>query len=134
MTGLIWVIQLVHYPIFDAIEPGDDHELWQRFAGRHTSTISLVVGPLMLAEGVTALLLVASPPADSGRLLPVVALVVMGVAYGTTALVSARLHGQLGPRFDPVLHRRLVSTNWIRTAAWSTRAIVLCVIAGLAIT
>jgi len=133
MTGVIWVMQLVHYPIFDAIEPGDDDELWQRFARRHTSTISPVVGPLMLAEGTTGLALVASPPADIGRLLPLVALALMGVAYGTTALVSARLHGRLGPRFDPALHRRLLTTNWLRTAAWSTRAVVMCVIVALAI-
>lgn len=28
MTGVIWVIQLVHYPIFDAIDRGVDDVRW----------------------------------------------------------------------------------------------------------
>jgi hypothetical protein len=134
MTGLIWTIQVVHYPIFDAIEHGADSELWQQFAQRHTTTISYVVGPLMLAEGITGLWIVASPPAGIGLLLPLVALALLSVAYGVTALVSAPLHGRLALRFDGALHTRLVRTNWVRTAAWTLRAIVLCVMAYAAVT
>ena len=134
MTGLIWVIQLVHYPIFDSIEQGEDNSGWARFAQRHTTTISFVVGPLMLAEGITGLWLVASPPADTSRLLPLIALGLMGIAYGVTAFLSAPLHGQMSERFDARLHARLVSTNWIRTAAWSARAGVLSMLAFVAIT
>ena len=134
MTGLIWVIQLVHYPIFDSIEQGDDHSGWVQFTKRHTTTISFVVGPLMLAEGITGIWLVTSPPADTSRLLPLIALGLMGVAYGVTAFVSAPLHGQMSERFDARLHARLLSTNWIRTAAWSARAGVLSMLAYIAIT
>ena len=134
MVGLIWVIQVVHYPIFDSIEDGDDHQGWVQFAGRHTRTISFVVGPLMVAEGVTGLWLAASPPDGTGRVLPLVALALMGVAYGVTAFVSAPLHGQMADRFDARLHARLVSTNWIRTVAWTGRAIVVAVITYSAIT
>ena len=134
MVGLIWVIQLVHYPIFDSIDVGENEQGWIRFANRHTTTISVVVGPLMLAEGIAGLWLVASPPADTGRLLPLVALALMGLAYGVTAFVSAPLHGRMSERFDARLHARLVSTNWIRTAAWSARGLVLSVLAYAAIT
>ncbi len=134
MTGLIWVIQLVHYPIFDAIEHGVDDEAWQRFAHRHTTSISFVVGPLMLAEGITGLWLVAAPPGGASRILPIIALALLGVALGVTALISAPLHGRLAPKFDPALHHRLVTTNWIRTAAWSSRAVVLTTMTFAAIT
>ena len=134
MTGLIWTIQIVHYPIFDAIERGTDSELWRRFAQRHTTAISYVVGPFMLAEGATGIWIAASPPAGMSRILPLVALVLMGAAYGVTAFASAPLHGRLGPSFDDALHTRLVNTNWVRTAAWTMRGIVLCVIAYVAIT
>jgi hypothetical protein len=134
MTGLIWVIQLVHYPIFDSIEPGEENTAWVRFAQRHTTSISFVVGPLMLAEGITGLWLVASPPADTSRLLPLIALGLMAIAYGVTAFVSAPLHGKMSLRFDAQLHARLLSTNWIRTAAWSSRACVLSTLAFVAIT
>ena len=134
MTGLIWVIQLVHYPIFDSIDPGEANQGWMQFANRHTSSISLVVGPLMLAEGITGLWLVVAPPADTSRLLPLIALGLMAVAYGVTAFVSAPLHGQMSQRFDARLHHRLVTTNWIRTAAWTSRACVLGALAYVAIT
>jgi hypothetical protein len=58
----------------------------------------------------------------------------MAVAYGTTAFVSVPLHEQLTERFDPEAHGRLVATNWIRTAAWTTRALVVGVIAVVAVT
>ncbi|MEM1334101.1 MAG: hypothetical protein AAGG08_11635, partial [Actinomycetota bacterium] len=66
------------------------------------------------------------PPGDASRLLPVVALVFMGVSYGVTAFVSVPLHERLTSVYDDDAVRRLVSTNWWRTAAWTARAIVLC--------
>ena len=134
MTGIIWVIQVVHYPIFDAIERGIDDEDWRRFGDRHRSSISFVVGPFMLAEGVTGLWLAIDPPGDVSRVLPLVALALMAVAYGTTAFVSVPLHEQLTERFDPQAHGRLVATNWIRTGAWTTRALVVGVITVVAVT
>jgi hypothetical protein len=134
MTGLIWVIQLVHYPIFDAIDPGVANAGWAAFARRHTSSISLVVGPFMLAEGVTGLWIAVDPPPNVGRLAALVSLALMGIAYGVTAFVSAPLHGRLADRFDAGLHRRLVKTNWIRTVAWSARAALLLAITFTAIT
>lgn len=134
MTGIIWVVQVVHYPIFDAIERGVDDEDWRRFGDRHRSSISFVVGPFMLAEGVTGLWLAVDPPGDAGRGLPLIALGLMAVAYGTTAFVSVPLHEQLTDRFDSDTHSRLVSTNWIRTAAWTARALVVAAIAVVAVT
>jgi hypothetical protein len=134
MTGVIWVIQLVHYPSFDAIERGADDADWVVFGDRHRRSISYVVGPFMAAEGVTGLWLALDPPADLGRALPLVALVLMAIAYGVTAFVSAPLHMRLADRYDADLVRRLVSTNWIRTAAWTSRAVVLSILAVAAVT
>lgn len=134
MTGLIWVIQLVHYPIFDAIAPGEADAGWAAFARRHTASISLVVGPLMLAEGVTGLWIAIDPPAGVGRLAALCSLALLGIAYGVTAFVSAPLHGRLADRFDARLHERLVNTNWIRTFAWSARALLLLSLTFAAVT
>ena len=134
MTGVIWVIQLVHYPIFDAVERGPDDQLWQRFGDRHRRSVSFVVGPFMLVEGITGIWLIIDPPADLAIALPLCAGALMALAYGTTALVSVPLHEQLTATFDERAHRRLVSTNWIRTFAWTARALVVAVIAVLAVT
>lgn len=133
MTGVIWVIQLVHYPIFDAVDRGTDDDRWRSFGDRHRRSISYVVGPFMLAEGVTGIWLVADPPGDLSVVLPLAAGALMALAYGTTAFVSVPLHERLTASFDHDTHRRLVSTNWVRTFAWTTRAIVVAVIAVLAL-
>ncbi len=134
MTGVIWVIQLVHYPIFDAIDRGTDDQLWQRFGDRHRRSISSVVGPFMLAEGVTGIWLVVDPPGGVSIVLPLVAGALMAIAYGTTAFVSVPLHERLTATFDDDAHRRLVSTNWVRTFAWTARGFVVTVVAVLALT
>jgi len=134
MVGVIWTVQLVHYPIFDAIDRGVDDDRWRQFGDRHRRSISWVVGPFMLAEGLTGLWMLVDPPGDISRLLPVVSVTLMAVAYGTTAFVSVPLHEQLATRYDDGAHRRLVTTNWIRTAAWSARGLVVGAIAVSAIT
>ena len=134
MTGVIWVIQLVHYPIFDAVDRGTDDERWRAFGDRHRSSISYVVGPFMLVEGVTGIWLVVDPPGGISIVLPLVAGVLMAFAYGTTAFVSVPLHERLTATFDDDAHRRLVSTNWIRTFAWTARGFTVAVIALLAMT
>lgn len=134
MTGVIWVIQLVHYPIFDAIERGPDDQLWQQFGDRHRRSVSYVVGPFMLIEGVTGIWLVVDPPGGLSLVLPLIAGALMALAYGTTAFVSVPLHERLTATFDDDAHRRLVSTNWIRTFAWTARGVLVAVIAVLAVT
>lgn len=127
MTGVIWVIQLVHYPMFDAVERGDNDVDWVRFGERHRNAISLVVGPFMLAEGVTGLWLAVDPPDGMSRMLPLAGLAAMAVAYGVTALVSVPLHTKLTTNFDAATHRRLVTTNWFRTLAWTLHAVLAAV-------
>ncbi len=133
MTGVIWVIQLVHYPIFDAVDRGTDDVRWREFGDRHRRTISFVVGPFMAAEGATGIWIVVDPPGDVSVVLPLLAAVLMAVAYGTTAFVSVPLHERLTATYDADAHRRLVSTNWVRTAAWTARAVLLGVIGVTAV-
>jgi len=93
-----------------------------------------VVGPFMLVEGVTGIWLVLDPPHGVSLVLPLIAGALMAIAYGTTAFVSVPLHERLTASFDDEAHRRLVSTNWIRTFAWTIRAGLVAAIAMLAIT
>jgi hypothetical protein len=39
---------------------------------------------------------------------------------------------RLSTGFDPVVHRRLVRTNWIRTAAWTVRGAAAVAMVGVA--
>ena len=58
MCGIIWFVQLSHYPSFDLV--GDDGRAFARENQRRTAS---VVVPFMLVEAVTAALLAWSPPA-----------------------------------------------------------------------
>lgn len=117
MVGVIWTVQLVQYPGFldvGAAEFGDFH-------AAHAQRISRIVGPLMVAEGVTALWLLAARPAAIPLWAVLLGLGLLAIALGTTMFVSVPLHGRLAVAWDAEAIGRLVATNWIRTAAWTGR-------------
>lgn len=55
MVGIIWFVQIVHYPLFARVGAGG----FPAYSGAHSR---LVVGPPMLAEAATAVALVLRPP------------------------------------------------------------------------
>lgn len=115
MTGLIWFVQLVHYPLFPYAESGG----FRNFAADHQRRTSWVVVPLMLTEAGTATLLLVS----SSALLAVwLGWVLLVSIWLSTALIQVPLHRRLASGFDSGTARRLVVTNWWRTIAWTLRA------------
>lgn len=128
MVGLIWLIQLVHYPLFAAVGSGG----FVAYAEGHRRRITPVVVVPMLVELVTGGILLVARPEEIASWLVWLGAALIGVVWLVTASVSSPLHGRLAPAFDPVLGRRLVATNWVRTAAWSVRGVLTLVMAGMA--
>jgi hypothetical protein len=120
MVGLIWFVQVVHYPLFALV--GSDGFVGYESAHRVRTTF--VVGPPMVAEAATTVLLLVAPPASTGRALPLVGLVLLAIVWASTILLQVPEHDRLSVRFDDQAVRRLVLTNWVRTAAWSARGAV----------
>ncbi len=120
MVGLIWFVQVVHYPLFAAV--GTDR--FMAYEQRHQKLTSFVVGPLMASEGATAVWLAFNPPPGVGRIWPVFGLGVLGVIQASTVLLQVPQHDALSSGYDPARVRRLVRTNWIRTLGWSVRGIL----------
>jgi len=118
MMGLIWVIQVIHYPLFASVGP-------ENFAAYHASHMRLttwVVGPPMLLElGATALLLIARPAGIPAWLVWLGA-GLLAVVWASTALLQVPAHTVLSQGLDPDVVKRLVNGNWIRTAGWTARA------------
>jgi hypothetical protein len=50
--------------------------------------------------------------------------VVLVALWVSTGAYYAPLHGRLATGFDGRLHRRLVRSNWLRTALWSARGVL----------
>jgi hypothetical protein len=86
----------------------------------------------MIAELASAALLVASRPPGCPGWLAVAGLVTVLACWISTAAVQVPLHRRLASGFDPGAHRSLVRTNWARTAAWSSHALITLAMAGLA--
>ena len=122
MLGVIWTVQVVHYPLFAGVgEAG-----WAAYEAAHQSRITAVVGPLMVLELATAVWLVLDRPAALPAWAVVAGAALVGVIWASTAFVQVPLHAALGGAFDGDAHARLVATNWVRTAAWTARgALVL---------
>ncbi len=114
LVGLIWTVQLVHYPLFSNV--GADN--FRNYHARHTRQITWIVGPCMLIELVTAALLFARGGSEPWLL---VSFVPLAFNWLATWRVQVPLHRRLAAGFDPAVHRRLVAGNWWRTAAWSIR-------------
>ena len=125
LTGLIWVIQVVHYPLMNRV-PGDG---FAAFHAAHARRISVVVVVPMLVELTSAVALVVIRPPGVSFALLVVGVVLVGVVWLSTFALQVPLHRRLSEGFDPAAHRALVRGNWIRTAAWTLRSAVAIAIA-----
>jgi uncharacterized membrane protein len=124
MVGLIWMVQLVHYPML----AGYSQAVPATAAVEHQRRITWVVGPLMTAEGVTALILLVRRPDTMGPLSAWTAAALLGVALLSTVTIQVPLHAELAQRHDNRTAQRLITTNWVRTAAWSARGLLLAAV------
>lgn len=120
LTGLIWTIQGVHYPLFGAV--GKDS--FRAYEAAHTRRITWVVGPPMLAELAVSAALVWWRPEQVPAWWAWTGLALVGVIWVSTAFLQVPQHDRLARGFDAKAHAWLVQSNWLRTAAWSTRALL----------
>jgi peroxiredoxin Q/BCP len=123
MVGLIWFVQVVHYPLFDSV----GNREFPSYEQRHTALTTWVVAPPMLVEGTTAVLLILFRPSSVPEGSVWFGFALLGVSWLSTAFIQVPCHELLSKVFEPLVHQRLVLTNWLRTAAWSLHgALVLC--------
>ena len=121
MTGLIWFVQVVHYPL--AAEVGE--AAYVRYQGEHMRRTTWVVGPAMLVEGVTAVGAIWRPPPGIGTAGVWLGIVMLVGIWASTALLQVPAHDRLARGFDRSAHGALVRWNWLRTGLWSARALTL---------
>jgi hypothetical protein len=120
LVGLIWTVQTVQYPLFAKVGA----EAFPVYHRRHCAQITWVVAPLMLTELLTAVWLVWAGFRNPWFL---VSLGFLAWNWISTAWIQVPLHNQLAVHFDPAAHKKLVQTNWGRTAAWSLRGVLVLI-------
>lgn len=119
MMGLIWFVQVVHYPLLRLIPT----EAFASYEQSHTRRTTVVVAPLMLLEIVSTALLWAHRDALNGHLL-LAGTILLAVVWLSTFAVQVPMHARLERGKDARIIDRLVASNWIRTIAWTLRGAV----------
>lgn len=121
-TGVVWFLQLNHYPLYKAIGERE----FQSYLAAHNRRIPLpIVLPSLAAFAASLLLLLRHPFAapDSSVWLVVIlnALILL-----STIFVQGKAHAELARAgYSRVLVDRIIATNWIRVAAWTINALRL---------
>lgn len=123
MAGLVWYVQLVHYPSF--------HFLTDRmyaFHKQHVKRTGWIVMPVMLIELGTSALLLYLLPVDW---LNVTQFGMVVILWISTFLIQVPLHNKIGAadsieEIEETINT-LIQTNWLRTLLWSGRAALLLI-------
>jgi hypothetical protein len=119
---LIWLVQIIIYPGLARIPSKDfvDYHTW------YVARITMVVFPLMIGEIIITIALFFLQP---GLFYPIVAASLVLVVWCSTFTLQVPIHKSLQASKDESKIRRLVSTNWIRTVAWSLKAVIVATFA-----
>lgn len=121
MCGLIWFVQIVHYPMMARY----DRTRFAAIEKEHCDRTGFVVVPPMLLEACTAGLLLL---AGEWSLVFLVSTALLGGIWASTFFLQVPDHRRLLMGWNEEAHRRLVEGNWIRTVGWTLRSMaVACV-------
>ncbi len=120
MTGLIWFVQSVHYPLFERV----GHDQFQPYHAAHCRLTKRVVLVPMLLELVLALAIAYRSTGDQ---------IYLAYAGGFFAIMTWAMtffrqlkdHDQLSSGFTIESHRRLLSGNFPRALIWTSHALVV---------
>jgi hypothetical protein len=116
LVGLIWTIQVVHYPLFLAVGRAQ-FAAYERAHCRRIGAIVMV--PMLLEAALVGLVWLRAPSAHA--LAADVGLAGLAGVWLSTFLLQVPCHRRLERGYDEAAIRRLVATNWLRTAAWTLR-------------
>ena len=119
MTGVIWVIQIVHYPSFHFIEK----ELYTVFQKFHMNKISIIVIPIMVAELITGIMLFLDKSSKNPLL--IISFIILVLIWLITGVFFTKAHNELITGYQELVVNQLVVMNWIRTLLWTLRLLLL---------
>jgi len=121
MTGAIWFVQIVHYPLFAKVGSA----AFVAYERAHTRRTGIVVMPLMLTELATGIAICFVQPPAMPQPWPWVGLTLIALIWLITFFYFVPMHRRLSQHFDATICQHLVRRNWTRTLLWSLRAGIL---------
>lgn len=122
MMGIIWFVQLNHYPLFHEIKAN-----FTNYEAEHVRRTSYVIMPLMLLEFVTAFLLINRQPGWFW----ISNFILLLLIWGSTFFIQVPLHNSLQGNYNEKTVNQLINSNWVRTILWTIRSISLLIMIKL---
>ena len=117
MVGLIWLIQIVNYPLFRVISKHG----FVSYHESHVKRITPIVATVMILEASMAVSLLLIPNPYTGSGLVLINLLFLGLIWLSTALLQLPMHNKLNTLKNPKTVNELITSNWFRTSVWSLK-------------
>ena len=121
LVGLIWFVQVVHYPIFAKVGKNE----FASYHAQHVKDTGKVVALPMLLELGLAFMLLVMAQGQVPFWQNLVAFVLVLIIWAQTFFFFVPLHSKLGASADAQIISRLVNANGWRTLFWSLRFMLL---------
>ncbi|MBP2833226.1 hypothetical protein J8281_13615 [Aquimarina sp. U1-2] len=114
---LIWVVQLVVYPSFEAYSK-DNLIKWHK---KYVNRIAIVVMPLMVGQ----LSFVIVQVFKDITIIHIISLVLVSMTWASTFLQFVPIHNDISFGFaNKQALRELIKKNWLRTLLWT---VIFCI-------
>jgi hypothetical protein len=127
MTGVIWTMQVLNYPLLARVGRGT----FADYEAAHNRRFGFIVIPGVVGAVVGTTGLLFARPDAIPLWLPLGEAALLLVIIVSTAALQGRHHARLAAGFDPGIHAALVRSNWIRVAAWTVASVLTLWMCGL---
>ena len=121
MTGVIWFVQIVHYPLFIFA----DKEKFPEFSKTHSNNAGYIVIFPMLIELITAVMLLFLYPSSPFHNYYIGSMFLLALIWISTFIIQVPMHRRLAFGYHNKRIDLLIKYNWIRTIGWTSRSILL---------
>lgn len=123
MFGLIWFVQIIHYPLFKRVSP----DSFSAFHREHTRLAGFLIAPVMLIEaGSISYLYFLATLSHSLSNLHWHFFLTLGV-WISTFCIQVPLHHRLEREGKQKTIEFLINSNWIRTIFWTVKAVLVSI-------
>tara|TARA_Y100000768_G_scaffold309841_1_gene244134 strand:- start:1926 stop:2357 length:432 start_codon:yes stop_codon:yes gene_type:complete len=119
LFSLILITQFVSYPLFLKV----NEKQFTAYHQSYTFYISIIVIPAMVLE----LFLSFNQIIHSVDYFSVLNIAILAIIWMSTFFIQVPIHNKIAFKYDKKLIKKLISTNWIRTFAWTCK-LFICIL------
>ena len=121
MFSAIWFVQLAYYPLLKFV----GRKEFARYETEYVKRIMPFAILMLLLELITGILLLWIRPVNVSFINVLIGVLLLAIIWMSTFLIQLPLHKKLRRGFNKNTHDLILKTNWIRTIAWTLRAILM---------